>query len=147
MTSTEHERMASVREARADLIVIPAMPVRTVVLPDDGPEKRCTGCLGSAPADSPRAFADADGCLWCETCATSDVIGAALTRDELGALWDRLAGWTAWFGQAAAGPVATAEHRALADTAAELRELRDLILQEWLDGRPSVPNPFGLAFT
>ena len=72
----ERANLAQIREAREYLIWRPAMPVRPEILPDpDG--VLCTGC--DMPPDSPRVFTDSDGMLWCERCACSDVIGAALT--------------------------------------------------------------------
>lgn len=126
---TERDWLRSVREARGDLIHVPVMPVRPETLPaDEDCAYLCSGC-GLVP-DELDVYLDADGWIWCLRCASSDEVGAVLTRDEAGELRRVLVS------SAATAPMP------LASEAWELAGQLGAALSEWAG---PVPNPFGLA--
>jgi hypothetical protein len=80
-TETERGFLASVREARADLLTLPIGKLTAEDTTSAVPGTwLCIGC--DQPIKTPSAFIDEAGWLWCRRCAASDVIAGAFTRAE-----------------------------------------------------------------
>ena len=150
----EQETKRAVRKARADLMTTPAWPVKSIIILDgDGPPESGYLCAGCMMAIEPGvAWCDAQGWLWCTSCAASDVHGAVLTRDEYGRLFQLFADAAARHGQVAAKhniekcrliACGDCDRTVFAlEAAAEVRELRNVLAPAWESGAAYAPNPW-----
>ena len=134
---SERDRLGAVRQARADLLVTPVLPIRPHVLPEDRETYWCTGCQR---ATLRRVFLDAGGWIWCAQCAASDEIGAAFTQAEIIALIQVMCDATERCSGIGAGLDGYRGTEALyREIAGELRDIRDALTLAPVNGPVAIP--------